>query len=173
MRLRERAAEPATEAHGRVERGEWPLEPAPLPRPPAAAKAPRPTEERPPEPAAATAASPAATRERTQPVTNGDAPSVEVWAARVSSARRRRRAREAPRTLELPGLEAVKEKGAKALSSLLGRDGDASRSRCPQRPRARRRVTGRDPREAAAGARARARCASTRRRRSGRCGSPP
>jgi hypothetical protein len=55
-------------------------------------------------------------------VTNGDAPSIEVWAARVSSAKEQEGGSESPRTLELPGLEAVKEKGAKALSSLLGHD---------------------------------------------------
>ena len=48
-------------------------------------------------------------------MTNGDAPSIEVWAARVSSAQAEKKGAEAPRTLELPGLEAVKEKGAKAL----------------------------------------------------------
>ncbi len=42
---------------------------------------------------------------------------------------------ESPRTLELPGLEAVKEKGAKALSSLLGHDGDEPEP-VPARPRA-------------------------------------
>jgi hypothetical protein len=168
-RLRQRVAEPATEAHAVDE--EWPLEPAPLP--PATAAAERPAPEPAPAdaaPAARAAADPApvdattpdaatpneATSdgaasdrdqaaaaatdeappvplglrseeprdERSQPVTNGDAPSIEVWAARVSGAKEEEGASESPRTLELPGLEAVKEKGAKALSSLLGHDGE-------------------------------------------------
>lgn len=103
MRLRERAAEPATEAMDE-ESDEWPLEPAPL-----ASHEEEPPSERPSEPG-----------------TNGDGgepPSVQVWASRVSEAREETGG-EAPRTLELPGLDAVKEKGAKALSSLLGRDDD-------------------------------------------------
>jgi hypothetical protein len=156
-RLRERVAEPATEAH--VVDEEWPLEPAPLP-PATAAATGRPTPDRatPPDatpdhstPDGATPAGDHADApegeptvpldrrdERSQPVTNGDAPSIEVWASRVSSAReedQEKKGGDAPRTLELPGLEAVKEKGAKALSSLLGNDGDEP-DPVPARPRA-------------------------------------
>jgi hypothetical protein len=117
MRLRERAAEPATEAIDEAS-DEWPLEPAPM-----AAQDEGPADVPPPERA-----------------TNGDGgepPSVKVWASRVSAAQEEERGGEAPRTLELPGLDAVKEKGAKALSSLLGRDGDAEPEAVPARPRAR------------------------------------
>jgi hypothetical protein len=121
-RLRERAAEPATEAHTLDEEtaDEWPLEPAPLAS----------HEEEPPsEGDPATVPS--------EPVNNGDGgepPSVQVWASRVSEAEQEEGGPEGPRTLEVPGLEAVKEKGAKALSSLLGRDGDEPE--VPARPRA-------------------------------------
>ena len=139
QRLRERAAEPATEAHVVEEASgeEWPLEPAPLP-PATAAAAERPApdpapadtappdgDDDAPEEAPAVPLGPRAEEprdERSHPVTNGDAPSIEVWAARVSSAKEQEGGSESPRTLELPGLEAVKEKGAKALSSLLGHD---------------------------------------------------
>jgi hypothetical protein len=147
QRLRERVAEPPTEALTVEEAGgeEWPLEPAPLPPATAAAERPAPepapaAEEPPPEPGPATEEPPPApeatedappvelgprAEDRSHPVTNGDAPSIEVWAARVSSGRDEEGdGSESPRTLELPGLEAVKEKGAKALSSLLGHDGD-------------------------------------------------
>src|SRR3954469_2953491 len=114
MRLRERAATPATGAHTiEPEGGEQrPLEPGPLPEP---------------------AAGPG--HDEAPPASNGEAPSVEVWAARVSGAEEEG-GREAPRTLELPGLEAVKEKGANALSSLLGRGGDEAEEPVAPRPRA-------------------------------------
>jgi len=128
-RLRERVSEPATEALTAEESSgeEWPLEPAPLR--PATAAADRPA----PDPAPPAADAPI---ERSQPVTNGDTPSIEVWASRVSGSREaEKKGGDSPRTLELPGLEAVKEKGAKALSSLLGNDGDEP-DPVPARPRA-------------------------------------
>jgi hypothetical protein len=69
----------------------------------------------------------------------GDPPSVHEWAHRVSGAQEEEQegGGDGPRTLELTAsLEAVKEKGAKALSSLLGRDGDSEPEPTPARPRA-------------------------------------
>jgi hypothetical protein len=141
-RLRERVSEPATEALAAEEASgeEWPLEPAPLPPATAAAAdhAASPKEDReeeaPPAPLGPRAEDAAV--ERSQPVTNGDTPSIEVWASRVSGSREEeKKGGDSPRTLELPGLEAVKEKGAKALSSLLGNDGDEP-DPVPARPRA-------------------------------------
>jgi hypothetical protein len=126
MRLRERAAEPATEAIDE-ESDEWPLEPAPM-----ASHDEAPADDPATVPFAADEEPPA------EPDTNGvggEAPSVQVWASRVSEARQESGG-ERPRTLELPGLDAVKEKGAKALSSLLGRDGDGEPEAVPARPRA-------------------------------------
>jgi hypothetical protein len=69
-------------------------------------------------------------RERPFVRSNGDGkepPSIHVWAARVSEGEQQEEESAATRTLELPGLEAVREKGARALHALLGResrDGD-------------------------------------------------
>jgi hypothetical protein len=166
QRLRERIAEPSTEVHAAEDGGEeWPLEPAPLEPATPPAGDPETFPFTPDEAAEAEAApsagddsqasnglaadggddTEASIRDRDDDLAarirngaGGEPPSVQEWAHRVSGGQEEEGGGEGPRTLEVAaGLEAVKEKGAKALSSLLGRDADGEPEPAPPaRPRA-------------------------------------
>jgi hypothetical protein len=85
-------------------------------------------------------------------------PPIHVWAARVSE---QEGEAQTTRTLDMPGLEAVREKGARALSALLGRgSGDGAQAAEDPTPPARRRPVTRSSVAAARGTAARRRARS-------------